>query len=173
MRIQPGIIFRDFIIFIGLLFLLSILVKRVNRYVLLHKESIIHELDTSFFDTIKTMQRHAGIAYKALHLHTLGFEDMASKRTIKAIQQQLEDIEQKYIHNPAGLALLGPFGTASIVLKEKQLNEQMLTIAATINNLFSTFLHKPQLTEERKKDMAIEQYIQLNSDYAKEIQRLL
>ena len=155
MHIKPGVIIKDIIILLALIFLLSLLFKRVNKYIAIHKESIIHELDTSFFDLIKTMQRHAGIAYQAIH-HDLVAENPSLKRTIKTIQESLESIEQKYIHNPAGLALLGPIGSAAIVLKEQQLQDQLIGTAATIHEIFCSILNKPILTDDQKKSLTIQ-----------------
>jgi hypothetical protein len=173
MRIAPGTVFRDVLIFMALVFLLSLLVRRFDRYVTLHKESFVHELDPLFFETIKAVQRHAGLAYQAVRVHTIASEDRVLKRSVKTIHQLLDEIEKKYTHNPASLAMLGPIGTASIVLKEKRLNEQLLTVALTINAVFATLLHKPMLSSDKKKDISITELIQINTIYAKEIKRIL
>jgi hypothetical protein len=173
MRIAPGVVFKDLVILLALVFLVSLLIKRLDKYVSLHKESLVHELDTSFFETIKTMQRHAGIAYQAVRSHTIASEDTTLKRDVKTIHRLLDEIERKYTHNPTALAFLGPIGTASIVLKEKRLNDQLLTIAYTLNTIFTTLLQKPSLTPEAKKGMGIEEIMQINSGYAKEVKRIV
>jgi hypothetical protein len=173
MYIKPGTAFKDLVILIALIFLLSLLAQRLNKYVSLNKKSLVHELDASFFETIKTMQRHAGVAYQAVRAHTVASEDAVLKRTIKTINRLLDEIETKYTHNAASLAFLGPIGTASIVLKEKRINEQLMTLAFAINDVFTTLLQKPSLSNEKKKTIGLEDLMQLNSMYAKEMKRIL
>ena len=59
---------------------------------------------------------------------------------ICAINHEIQNIKKQVTKNSPALALLGPIGTASIVLKEQQLEEKLLQAINTTGNILSTFV---------------------------------
>lgn len=91
---------------------------------------MIHELDRSFIDQIYTAQRQLHF----LEEHPVYADTYA--HNIAEIKSQLTTIEEKYKKNSPGLALLGPIGSAAIVVKEEQLQQKLL---AAVNDLSQVF----------------------------------
>lgn len=123
---------RDILLLISLFFLVKIAFDRTFSFITLHKESIIHELDRDFIDQIYTAQRQLHF----LEEHPLYADTFA--HDIGEIKSRLALIEEKYKKNSAGLALLGPLGSAAIVMKEEQLQHKLLD---TINDLNKLIAH--------------------------------
>ena len=123
---------RDLICLCALLFLIKMAYDRTYTFLSEHKNSIIHELDRSFMDQIYTAQRQLHI----LEQHTLYADTFAS--SIADIKIRLATIEEKYKKNSPGLALLGPIGSAAIVLKENKLQQQLLDTVNDMNKLIYT-----------------------------------
>lgn len=123
---------RDLLLFCTLLALLQIALEHNVSFITEHKKSLIHELDRDFIDQLYTAQRQ---------LHTIEEHPVygiAYETTIADLKEQLATIEEQYKKNSPGLALLGPIGTASIIIKEEKLNKKLLTAVNDINAL----LHK-------------------------------
>lgn len=164
---------KDLLILAALIFMVSTLVQRVKKYIKIHKQSLIHELDTSFFDTIQTAQRIVGMTRQAVNVHTSGEINHPLARKMASLDRQLDDIEQKYTKNTPALALLGPIGTASIVLKEEQLKQKLIFTLCEIHDILATLLNKETLTREQRKTVTLNEIIDLDTMYAKEAQRLV
>lgn len=130
---------RDVVLLVILLFLIKTAFDRTFSFIVLHKDSVIHELDRSFVDQIYTAQRQ---------LHLLAEHPAYTEKyelAIAEIKSELTAIEEKYKKNSPGLALLGPIGSAAIVIKEEQLQQKLLK---TINDLSKIFvaIHNPSDT---------------------------
>lgn len=129
---------RDIFLVCTLLFLVKIAIEHNYSFLAAHKQSIIHELDRSFLDQLYMAQRQIH------HLNQTAAGSDTFAITITDIQNRLATIEEKYKKNSPGLALLGPIGTASIVMKEEELNKKLLD---TINDL-GKVLHSMHSTPE-------------------------
>jgi hypothetical protein len=110
---------------------MKIVFERTTAYIKLHKDSMIHELDIDFIDHIYTAQRQLHF----LEEHPVYALEHA--QTIAEIKQQLATIEEKYKKNSPGLALLGPIGSAAIVVKEAQLEQKLLNVVNDLGTIFA------------------------------------
>lgn len=119
---------RDIVFFFLLITCIKIAFDRTKLFITDHKESIIHELDRSFIDQIYTTQRQ-------LHLLDQHLLDTDYQIQINDLKSRLATLEEKYKKNSAGLALLGPIGSAAIVSKEEKLQAQLLTVVNDIGRL--------------------------------------
>jgi hypothetical protein len=162
---------HDLLIIAILIFLGSIIVSRVKKYVHLNKHSVIHQIDEDIAESINKTQRHLGIVKQTISM--LGITDSHSKlaKNIRALSNQLHDLEEKYTRNAPSLALLGPLGTASIVLKEEELKEKLQYIALGINDALVELLSKTVLGREERKTITLQELITINSAYAKELRQ--
>jgi hypothetical protein len=162
---------HDILIVALLLGIIWIVVGRVRKYVHLNKSSLIHELEASFTDTIHTVQQHIGIARQAIF--NMGMTDPHTKlmRDIRALTAQLHTVEEKYTRNAPTLALLGPLGTTSIVLKEQELRNKLQYIALGINDIFSELLNKSKLVRPERNSITLDELITTNGHYARELRR--
>jgi hypothetical protein len=120
---ESTIFFRDLFILLALLALLSIAYKKTCQFLMLHKKSIIHELDKDFADQLYSTQRHARILQ---NIFEQSDSSAAKKNQLTQVTTLLNKIEEKYKKNSPGLLFLGPIGTASIVLKEQELEKRLL-----------------------------------------------
>jgi hypothetical protein len=166
---KPNSLAKDLLIIVILIFLLTVLTNRVKRYVHLNKHSMIHELDVSIADTITLIQRHLGVVRQTISM--LGMADPHTQlaRLVRSLTNQLHDLENKYARNAPSLALLGPLGTASIVLKEKEIREKLHYIALGINDACTSLLGKTPLDREQRKTITLNELIAANTIYTKEI----
>ena len=130
---------RDVLFLCILLLLTKVALERVFSFVVLHKDSIIHELDRSFIDQIYTARRQLHF----LEEHPLYANTHAV--AIAQIKDALINIEEKYKKNSPGLALLGPIGSAAIVIKEEQLQQKLLETVNDLNRICAT-LHDSSQT---------------------------
>jgi len=121
-------IIRDILLLFTLLCLVNIAFNRTLSFIVAHKDSVIHELDRSFMDHLSTAQRLAHRLEQNIH-------DPHGSQEISRIKSTLASIEEKYKKNSPALALLGPIGTASIVVKEQQLKEKLLKTVNDIGKL--------------------------------------
>lgn len=125
-------IIRDLFLFCTLIALLQIALEHNVSFITEHKKSLIHELDRDFIDQLYTAQRQ---------LHSIEEHPTygtAYEATIADLKERLITIEEHYKKNSPSLALLGPIGTASIVIKEEKLNKKLLAAVNDIHGL----LHK-------------------------------
>jgi len=160
---------HDLLIIAILIFLGSILVNRIKKYVHLNKHSVIHKIDEDIAESINKTQRHLGIVKQTVSM--LGITDSHAKmaKKVRALSNQLHDLEEKYTRNAPSLALLGPLGTASIVLKEEELKEKLHYIALGINDACVELLGKTMLGREERKHITLQELITINAAYAKEL----
>ncbi len=160
---------HDVIIAAILIFLISVLVNRVKKYVHVNKHAIINKIDESIADSITKTQRHLGIVRQTISM--LGITDPHTKlaRSIRQLTNQLHDLEQKYTRNAPSLALVGPLGTASIVLKEEELKEKLQYIALGINDACVDLLGKTPLGRAQRKTITLNELMTINTAYTKEL----
>jgi hypothetical protein len=120
---------RDCLLLCALFLLLKTAYERNYTFLSAHKQSIIHELDRDFIDHIYTVQRHVHF----LQEHPVYGDRFA--HAIADIKERLTSIEEKYLKNSPGLALLGPIGTVAIVTKEEMLQQKLLAVANDISKI--------------------------------------
>lgn len=128
------------------LFLISILLgllvyvgKRTHTFVNLQSKSLVHQLEHSFTDQLYSVQKQARIAHN-LYATREGVVDEQTKRKIEKISTGLKDIENRYAQNSPGIMFLGPIGTTSIILKEKELKDKLLEYSNTLGSLLHALL---------------------------------
>jgi hypothetical protein len=161
---------RDILFFCALLFLMKIVFERATSYIKLHKDSMIHELDIDFVDQIYTAQRQL----HALEEHPAYALEYADD--IAEIKRQLTTIEEKYKKNSPGLVLLGPIGSAAIVVKEKELEQKLLTTVNKLSRVFASINNTPysaEATKGRPEEFTAAQTINCALNTNKEILRTL
>ncbi len=124
------LITKDLFLFLLLFTLISYAGKRMNQFIMLHKNSYIHELDRTFIDYLHQAQRQLHKTKDIIYLNKVNNEAIENK--LAALQTVLLTIEEKYRTNSPGLALLGPIGTTAIVLKEQKLAKQLHKIVYEI-----------------------------------------
>ena len=108
-----------------LLALVLYVLKNNQSFLELHSRSLVHELDQSFTDQLYSAQRHVRITQQLFQARIQ--PPLADwKQKIDKITAQLADIELKYGGNSPGVMFLGPIGTTSIILKEKELSQKLL-----------------------------------------------
>ena len=149
---------RDIALFALLLLLINIALQDTKSYILEHKQSIIHELDRNFLDHIYTAQRQL----HALEEHSEYSDTFAS--TIVDLKTQLSTIEEQYKKNSPSLILLGPIGTAAIVIKEEQLLKKLLIVTNNIGNILHQISHKEI---EFQPALTVHNALQNNKHYMK------
>lgn len=129
-------LFRDFCIFALLVFLISRVYKRAYEFLNLNKNSVIHQLDKTFADQLYSTQRQA---HTIKHFFDHLPQNPKQNQALLTIIDMLNVIEEKYTKNSPGLLLLGPIGTTSIILKENDLNNQLLTHINGLGGLLAEF----------------------------------
>lgn len=122
-------IVKDTILFIALVILISYAYKRLNAFLTLHRNSIIHELDHKFTQKLYTLQKQAHIVSDMIEQ---GIVEDLHRKIIDKIQKTVSYIEDKFSKNSPSLLFLGPIGTTSIVMKEKNLETKLLSCAKEI-----------------------------------------
>jgi hypothetical protein len=122
-------IIKDLSLFIFLLCLIKMAVHENISFLNEHSKSLIHELDKSFLDLIYTTKLHI----HALQDHPIYGVDYTQQ--LANLKERITIIEDKYKTNSLGLALLGPLGTTSIVLKEQDLQKKLLAITQEISKI--------------------------------------
>jgi hypothetical protein len=138
---------RDILLLCALIFLAKTAFDRTSSFVAEHKQSLVHELDRTFIEHIYTAQRQLHFLEEhPIHAHTYAHE-------LAEIKEQLATIEEKYKKNSPSMALLGPIGSAAIVVKEAQLEQKLLDVLnelgkifANINNALETFSPSETIT---------------------------
>lgn len=128
------------LLLIGMLLCLLLYIgKRTHTFVTLQSKSLIHELEHSFADQLYSTQKQARILQQLYSSRNdIPYEQW--KQKIDKINVGLSDIEKKYVQNSPGVMLLGPIGTTSIILKEKELNKKLLEYSNMIGSLLYTLL---------------------------------
>ncbi|HTM05878.1 MAG TPA: hypothetical protein VL201_01425 [Patescibacteria group bacterium] len=129
----------DIFLAVILVCLLVYMAKRTHTIVTLQSKSLIHELDHSFADQLYSVQRQARISQQLYGARDeIPLENW--KQKIEKINNGLSDIEAKYSQNSPGVMLLGPIGTTSIILKEKELQQKLLEYSVAIGKLLHVLL---------------------------------
>jgi hypothetical protein len=119
--------------------LLIYMAQRTHTIITLQSKSMIHELEHSFADQLYSAQKQARITQQLyVARDEVPLKDW--KQKIEKINAGLSDIELKYSQNSPGVMLLGPIGTTSIILKEKELKQKLLEYSTSIGQLLHALL---------------------------------
>jgi hypothetical protein len=127
---------------------------------------MIHELDTTFFNQIKEAQRQAGLIAQFI-------EPTANEQEVRRMQQitrLVQAVERKYTRNAPTLALLGPIGTTSIVVKEQRLKRELNQALFNMRNLLRVALNEQPEAMPKEGYPSIESLIDENKKMLKTIQ---
>jgi hypothetical protein len=123
---------RDVLLLCALFLLAKTAFDRTSSFLAEHKQSLVHELDRTFIDHIYTTQRQLHFLEEhPVHAHTYA-------HALAEIKEQLATIEEKYKKNSPSLALLGPIGSAAIVIKEAQLEQKLLDVVNELSKIFAS-----------------------------------
>lgn len=109
------------------------------------KAFAVHELDEQFLDSIKTT-RHDLQSLENATKKQGNYDNY--KAQLDELTEELDHIETKYKKNSPALALLGPLGSASIVLKEQELAKKLAGIADTIKRLSNSVEEKKEMSKQ-------------------------
>ncbi|MCA9769888.1 hypothetical protein KC460_00785 [Candidatus Dependentiae bacterium] len=115
----------------------------------------VHELDKKFLANIETLSEQLHVALAIAH----DSGDPIRIKKFSVLEKELKDIEKKYRKNSPATAILGPFGTAAIVLKEKKLANQLLKLTNNVGTLIHHYAmtEKPTFTPANSLELALEQ----------------
>jgi len=131
-------IIGDLLLFLLLIVLISYAAKRVNRFILIQKQSYIHELDRTFIGYLHTAKQQLQKTKQIAYIKEKNYDLLEKK--LNALQQHLSYIEEKYSTNSPGLALLGPIGTTAIVLKERKLAQKLYKTVHEIGSILHDYI---------------------------------
>jgi len=135
MKKKIQLLLRD-LLFLALFFVLvGVLVRRLSRFISVHKQSIIHELDDILLHQLEKTKDHCIRTMNTMK-NVLTQEE---KSHIETYSKRIEELEEQYKKNSHGLMLLGPLGTISIILKERRIKADLLTIIIDLNDILSRY----------------------------------
>lgn len=129
---------KDLLLFGCLLALLVYGYQKARTYINIHTNTLVHELDHNFIDRLYSVQRQARVT-QLLFEHAPD-DSVQAINTLTLITKALSGIEEKYSSNSQGVMFLGPIGSTAIILKEQELENQLVTIAQEIGSLLRSLL---------------------------------
>ncbi len=94
----------------------------------------VHEVDSHVIKQIECAQNQIDTALEYIKPTSL---DAAQ---LRSLQHKLAQLRQKYSHTSPAVALLGPLGTAAIVLKEEQLENELLQTVHKFGKIIHTIV---------------------------------
>ena len=124
MKKKIKLFLRDVLLLIVFFLLVGIVIRKSSKFIKIHKKSIIHELDNVLIQQSETLQE---ICQKLKRF----FADRMQQKdnnTIDQLYKKIAELEEVYKKNSNALIFLGPIGTVSIILKERQVKSDLLTI---------------------------------------------
>jgi hypothetical protein len=102
---------------------------------------MVHQLDHSFADELYSAQRQARITGQLyIAKENPVMQDWQHK--LNKVHTALSDIEAKYGKNSPGIMLLGPIGTTSIILKEKELRQKLISYIDIVGELLYALIQQ-------------------------------
>jgi len=131
--------------FLLFLFLVSILLNRLNNFIKTHQDEALHELDTELLAQITNVQNQ-------LEINKNKFQDSLThkeKEILNVLEEKTKKLENDYKKNPHGLFILGPIGTIALVMKEQRIKQQLLEIIVTLFDIIRKYA--PLLLDLKKE----------------------
>jgi len=162
----------DLILFFLLITLIGYAGKRMNKFILVQKQSYIHELDRTFIDYLYTTQQQLQKTKNIAYIKEKSYGSL--EKRLNVLQQHLSCIEGKYSSNSPGLTLLGPIGTMAIVLKEQNLAQQLYKMVHEIGSILHDYLKTtgntpyqlfPSIEANLRANKAMIKQLQYNSSF--------
>lgn len=115
---------------------------------------VVHEANSNIIEHIETAQHQIN--------QLLALVKPATKQAaqLKSMQQRLTQLKKEYKNTSPAIALLGPIGTAGIVLKENALEKNLLRMV----NMTRSILHTiARIDEEHSSYTSIAQGLEKNA----------
>lgn len=131
---NKNIIIRDILLFCLLILLIPIAIKRIDWHVdstYITQPFEIHKPNKTVIDKIKVAREKIDSIKKMEISPPLESQLLQMKK-------ELITLEKKLHKNSPATFLLGPIGTASIVLKEKDIEEKVIKISNQLDNIALT-----------------------------------
>lgn len=147
---------RDICMLTTLVFLASIALSRQVTFLQAHKKSVAHELDQDFLNQLYVTRKLVHMIKELFALHP---DDAPKALKIKEWEIEIDQCETKYKENSPGLIVLGPFGTASIVMKEMKISKKLLALNNEIMSLLASLVNESYATTT-----SISQALQKNTE---------
>lgn len=120
----------------------------------------IHEPDPVRLQQIATLHNQLKT------LTRLVIPDSEASTMITHLCQELETIKAGYTRTSPAMVILGPIGAAAIVFKERQLDQQLRTVALSVTLLIATVVSKTitcDLTKPSLAKLPLEELILYNN----------
>jgi hypothetical protein len=124
MKKKITLFLRDMLLLVIFLLLVSVAARKSVKFLTAHKESMIHELDHDLLQQSETVQEMC----KQLKRMFGGRMEQKDQKEIDHIGKEIMELEEIYKKNSNALILLGPIGTVSIILKERQVKADLLRV---------------------------------------------
>lgn len=148
---------KDLFLFGCLIVLLVYGYQKARTYINIHTNTLVHELDHNFIDRLYSVQRQTRVT-QLLFEHAPD-DSVQTIDTLTSLSKALSGIEEKYSSNSQGVMFLGPIGSTAIILKEQELENQLVTIAQEIGSLLRSLLKQthPDILQSSNIDTLIAQ----------------
>jgi len=145
-----GTIIRDITLFILFLAFSKQAFERSVVHMIEEKPSSwqkfdVHELDKGFLAALTATKQQVAHAFSIVE------NESDTHKKLEKISTQLNKIEKKYKKNSPATYLLGPIGTAAIVLKEQQLEDELLELIGDFGILLYTLNNSYNNNSEKYK----------------------
>jgi len=125
------------------------------------QEIVVHELDQTFLDYLIAAEQQIEIATDMVR-HAAAHNGPTQK--LDELHEQVQTIRNKYTHNSPALAFLGPIGTAAIVFKEQNLEQELLNIINELGDTVHALAHTLEKELSYKPFETIENALHYNQN---------
>ncbi|MFC1841484.1 hypothetical protein ACFLYA_00240 [Candidatus Dependentiae bacterium] len=170
------VIFRDLLLFALFLVFAKNAFERSLEHIKEEKPSPwkkfdVHKLDQNFIEQIEEIKNQIDCAYAVaqIRVEKTGTAKEIFKEILKKLEimkHEVQQIEKRYKKNSPATFLLGPLGTTSIVMKERELEKQLHKSVSDLGEILYTL----QGNEHKEIEVAsIEQAIAINNKIIAEI----
>ncbi len=136
---------RDALFFITLILLSRSIANRTiiegNRVAKVLENSIVHEVDIAVLEQAQQLTHQIEAITKALK-KTDPTAELEEK--LQQLLVELDQLSAQYKKNSPALALLGPIGTAAIVIKEQGLERKLLETIDVVGSIIYALTREPQ-----------------------------
>lgn len=126
----------------------------------------VHEVEEVFLDKIATLAFQLDVM-----IYSLPNEQDYTQLThdLRLLRAELDEIKQRYTKTSPATALLGPLGTAAIVLKEKDLEKQLLALVDKVGMLVHALIYEPGSERGYTRPHSVESGLAFNQEAINEL----